>query len=339
MNMDLRLNLGFWDHPKTLKLARRLGLEGVRSLQVLWIWAAKNRPDGDLAGMDTEDVEIAARWEGEPGAFVSALRDLRWVDEDPDGPGGLRLHDWAENNPWVAESRDRSDAARLSRLAQVAPLEAEAFRGQGRTGISASEYAEAVRASRAGARRSPGVRRAFASEPPAERRRGAGSALALLCSSPEPKTLEPKTQNQEASSPGQEAPRETGSLLEGEIPQGKNLPETVVELWNREMGEIGFPRVLKLTQERRRKILARAREAPKRMDPGWWSVLFSAVRLDDFYSGRTGKWQADFDWLIRSEGNVTKALERADRAYRTREDRCPFEALPGGEGIGVEASG
>ena len=68
------------------------------------------------------------------------------MDEDPDGPdgpGGLRLHDWAENNPWVAESRDRSDAARLSRLAQLAPSEAEAFRGLLRT--AARDAADAAK--------------------------------------------------------------------------------------------------------------------------------------------------------------------------------------------------
>ena len=36
MNTDIRLAVGFWQHPKTRKTIRRLGLEGIRSLQVLW---------------------------------------------------------------------------------------------------------------------------------------------------------------------------------------------------------------------------------------------------------------------------------------------------------------
>ena len=59
MNTDIRLSIGFWQHPKTRKTAKRLGLEGVRSLQILWLWAAINRPDGILSGMDWEDRECS----------------------------------------------------------------------------------------------------------------------------------------------------------------------------------------------------------------------------------------------------------------------------------------
>lgn len=69
MNCDIRLSTEFWQHPKTRKLAKRLGLEGVRSLQILWLWAARNRPDGNLGGMDWEDIELAADWQGEERAF------------------------------------------------------------------------------------------------------------------------------------------------------------------------------------------------------------------------------------------------------------------------------
>ena len=67
MNTDIRIDGEFLDHPKTQKLIRRLGLEGLFSLQALWIWCAKNRPDGDLSGMDDEDIAIAARWTGNAG--------------------------------------------------------------------------------------------------------------------------------------------------------------------------------------------------------------------------------------------------------------------------------
>lgn len=97
MNTDIRIDGEFLDHPKTQKLIRRLGLEGLFSLQALWIWCAKNRPDGDLSGMDDEDIAIAARWTGNAGdeAFVGILADLRWLD--PLEGGGYALHDWAEH--------------------------------------------------------------------------------------------------------------------------------------------------------------------------------------------------------------------------------------------------
>lgn len=69
MNTDIRLSVGFWQHPKTKKTVKRLGLEGIRSLQVLWLWAAQNKPDGNLVGMDWEDIELAADWQGEERAF------------------------------------------------------------------------------------------------------------------------------------------------------------------------------------------------------------------------------------------------------------------------------
>ena len=57
MNSDIRLSVGFFDHPKIIKLERQLGLEGVTALLRLWLWAAQNRPSGILSGMDGEDIE------------------------------------------------------------------------------------------------------------------------------------------------------------------------------------------------------------------------------------------------------------------------------------------
>ena len=80
MNSDIRLSVGFWEHPKTIKLIRRLGLEGARSLQILWLWATQNRSDGVLSGMDAEDIEIAAKWDGEPTALYRVLTELGFID-------------------------------------------------------------------------------------------------------------------------------------------------------------------------------------------------------------------------------------------------------------------
>lgn len=115
---DIRLSTEFWSHPKTIKLTRRLGLEGVRSLQILWLWSRSNRPDGILTGMDAEDIEIAAKWEGESERFVNESLNVRWLDIND---GIYELHDWAEHNPWSADSIERGDKARLSRMAKTHP--------------------------------------------------------------------------------------------------------------------------------------------------------------------------------------------------------------------------
>lgn len=144
MNRDIRLSVGFWEHPKTVKLSRRLGLEGVRSLQILWLWATQNRPDGVLSGMNAEDIEIAAKWDGEPTALYAVLTELRFVDttapSDDSGQPVHSLHGWSEHNSWQAESETRSGTNRLVRLARAYPDVQKALLDNGCTAITADEY-------------------------------------------------------------------------------------------------------------------------------------------------------------------------------------------------------
>ena len=142
MNTDIRLSVDFWSHPKTIKLKRKLGLEGPVSLQILWSWAAKNRPEGDLSDMDDEDIEIAADWDGEEGKFVSTLVDLRWLDRTDTG---YVLHEWAEHNWWAADASNRSDVARLSAMASKYPELHARYVAAGARGITKEEYERATK--------------------------------------------------------------------------------------------------------------------------------------------------------------------------------------------------
>ena len=135
--MDIRIDVEFFSHPKTVKLERRLGLEAVKALMVLWTWAARNRPDGDLSGLENEDIEIAAGWMGEVNKLAPTLNALGWLDGEP---GTFRLHQWQEYNPWVAEMQSRSDKARLSRMAQTHPVLYAQLIEAGVTGISREDY-------------------------------------------------------------------------------------------------------------------------------------------------------------------------------------------------------
>lgn len=143
MNSDFRVSVDFFAHHKTKKLRRRLGYEGVVALLQLWAYAARVRPDGDLSGMEDEDIELAADWCGEEGTLVPTLKSVGFLDEDE---GGLRLHDWQENNAWAAAGESRSDASRLSRMAKVFPDEYQALVGAGIRGVSKKDY-EAIRTS------------------------------------------------------------------------------------------------------------------------------------------------------------------------------------------------
>lgn len=109
MNTDFRVAVDFFTHHKARKLKKRLGAAAVLSLLQLWAYAAKLRTDGNLSGMSVEDIELAAEWDGAEGAFSAALLDVGFLDQSEDG---YSLHDWAENNPWVAEEKARSEQAR-----------------------------------------------------------------------------------------------------------------------------------------------------------------------------------------------------------------------------------
>lgn len=105
---DLRLAWGWCDHVKTLKLIRLIGFEGPYRLLRLWKYAAENVPaTGRFSSVD--DLETAAGWLGAPGAFQQALLACGWLDED-----GLTLHDWVEEQPYVAKRQERLAKARLS---------------------------------------------------------------------------------------------------------------------------------------------------------------------------------------------------------------------------------
>ena len=109
MATDARISTGLPSHPKTKKLVRRLGPGAGWGLVCLFLWVASNRSDGDLSGMSTEDIELAADWDGDDGVLVKELCDVRFLDGEE---GSYIIHDWAEHNPWAAGSKGRSAAAK-----------------------------------------------------------------------------------------------------------------------------------------------------------------------------------------------------------------------------------
>ena len=137
MEIDIRLSVEFFDHPKTIKLQRRIGLDGVMSLIKLWLWCRINRPSGILSGMDIEDIEIAAKWTGEHGTFVNEALTLGWLELNEDT---YALHDWEDNNGWAAKTEERSNAARLSRMAKTHPEIHKKLISDGVKGVTKQEF-------------------------------------------------------------------------------------------------------------------------------------------------------------------------------------------------------
>jgi len=107
--IDARLAVTLPGHPKTKKLIRRLGDGAAWRLVCLFLWAASNRPNGDLSGLDDEDIEIAVDWAGEEGVLVSALVSVGFLDGEP---GAYQIHDWNDHNAWASGADLRSAKAR-----------------------------------------------------------------------------------------------------------------------------------------------------------------------------------------------------------------------------------
>lgn len=98
-------------HRKTGRLMRALSIsriEAVGYLHAFWWWCTDNAPEGDLGGVDVEDIADGALWEADPRAFLDGLIHAGWVDQAGAGPC---VHDWYEHVGKLIERR-KADAQR-----------------------------------------------------------------------------------------------------------------------------------------------------------------------------------------------------------------------------------
>ena len=105
---DFRVDVGFFGHIKTKKLRKRLGLEGVFALQVLWAYAAQHEHDGAKV-YTAEDISIAVDWQDE--SIAESLADIGFLDRVE---GGYILHEWEVHNGYAASASKRTEAARIA---------------------------------------------------------------------------------------------------------------------------------------------------------------------------------------------------------------------------------
>lgn len=111
--LDVRVDTGWQRHPKTKELKAELGLEGPWALLALWCFARHYHSDGNLSGKSDAYIEDAADWTGNPGALISALVRVRFMD----GPANARkLHDWFEHENWAVGTEERQQNSRIAAL-------------------------------------------------------------------------------------------------------------------------------------------------------------------------------------------------------------------------------
>lgn len=141
MNNDIRISVSLVGHPKVKRLMRTLGPWSFYSLISLWTYAAVNKPDGNLTGMDAIDISIAANWDGDETAFFDAICQMGFVDCRD---GKVVIHDWAEHNPYAIGAKDRSNRSRFNKMKSHYPELHKSLSGQGKTHITADEYQAVV---------------------------------------------------------------------------------------------------------------------------------------------------------------------------------------------------
>ena len=114
MNVDIRVSISFKGHRKRKKLKRLIGDGYLDHLLDFWIGVALHRPNGELAGWDSNDIADEADWNGDPEEFVSALIEAGFLELHGDV---YYCHDWEKWQGWVCGAPARS--AKASKAAKA----------------------------------------------------------------------------------------------------------------------------------------------------------------------------------------------------------------------------
>jgi hypothetical protein len=111
MAEDFRIKTSWRTHRKRKALKRNLGADGVLAIEDLWSYATSERTNGVLDGMSAQDIADEVDYTSDAAMLVATLVDLRLLDSDS---GIYSLHDWADHQPWVAHTDERSAHARAN---------------------------------------------------------------------------------------------------------------------------------------------------------------------------------------------------------------------------------
>jgi hypothetical protein len=123
-------------------------------------------------------------------------------------------------------------------------------------------------------------------------------------------TLAPPGRVQEGCKKGEISASHDRKNKEQETKNKGDLAQEIFEIWNQHCGD-SLPKVNKLSAIRRGKLATRFSEAES--PESYVADFTQAVKLcaaSPFLSGQNDRrWTADFDWLIKNDGNLVKVLE------------------------------
>lgn len=329
MNSDIRLSINFYTHPKTVKLIRRAGAEGIICLQKLWIWAAQNRIDGCLAGLDEEDIEIVSGWEGEVGSFIKILTALRFLDCND---GTYCLHGWEEHQEYVIQESERIKKARNAAQKRW-QKEENPQNGNAQNATSMPQACSSNASSMPQA--CPGDAKTDFSNAPNQTKPSFNlntypNGYVVGDKSPTPAAAAEVSGSDAllplaASGEEPQADGHAGALPRSQVPDCPH--SAIVSLYHELLPSL--PRVKVWNKEREKNLRARWRECYQRgkyrTQPeglAYWHDLFRHVHDNcpwltgqgEYPNGRV--WMADLGWLILPK-NFTKLIEgKYDRKFR-----------------------
>src|SRR6476646_10235292 len=87
MGFEIPLDNDYFEHPKVIRLVAKLGKRAEVFPLRLFTWASKFAKNGITEGL--EQIELACKWDGRPGALHVALIECGIID-----PDGKTIHDW-----------------------------------------------------------------------------------------------------------------------------------------------------------------------------------------------------------------------------------------------------
>jgi len=325
---DARIATGLPSHPKTKKLLRRLGPQGGWSLMCLFLWVAANRPDGDLAGMSAEDIELAVDWPGGEGELARALCEVGFLDGDE---GTYAIHDWAEHNPWAAGAERRADKARFAALCRRY--------GRAEAARMMPDYAASMleaEPEQAASTPDPAT-----SMPRAELDSASSMPVAGSSSAPSPNPSPNPSPEQELSSlrsdSSSAAPKDgAGKGASSAADKALRLAQVTdqaIAAWNasplvKPGGGLLATVNPKVGRDNRqlqvRRCISIARDiclgqGQTTIPPEFWVEYFAVAARDDFHSGRQGggrgheNWLPDFEFMTQPK-TMLKLFEREEAA-------------------------
>lgn len=104
-NLYVRLKTGFYTHIKTIRLRAKIGDDAFWIPPRMWVYAAENKPDGDLSHCTSNELAFLLGCEKHATSIKEALTEAGFLDEDG------KIHQWDEHNAYHSTYDKRARSA------------------------------------------------------------------------------------------------------------------------------------------------------------------------------------------------------------------------------------